>query len=171
MMFHKIHATALIALALLPANAMAATIEVLMLNRGAEGSMVFEPAFIEADVGDTIYFIATDKGHNVESIKGMLPNGVTAFKSPLNKDYEMKIEAEGLYGLKCTPHYAMGMIALVKVGQPDNAASLAGSRLNRHPAALKRASPVNSAPSRPIHATQASKAQPSCMTAAAAAIN
>ena len=135
MMFHKILATTLITLVLLPTNAMAATIEVLMLNRGAGGSMVFEPAFIKADVGDTIHFIATDKGHNVESIKGMLPDGVTAFKSPLNKDYEMKIEAEGLYGLKCTPHYAMGMIALVKVGQPDNAASLAGIR---HPGKARK---------------------------------
>ena len=42
--------------------AFAETIEVKMLNKGAEGSMVFEPAFVAAAPGDTIRFISTDKG-------------------------------------------------------------------------------------------------------------
>jgi len=100
--------------------ASAAEIEVHMLNKGAKGSMVFEPDFIVATPGDTIRFIPTDKGHNAESIKGMLPDGVEAFKSKFNEDYTLKIDQEGVYGIKCTPHYAMGMVALIKVGAPVN---------------------------------------------------
>jgi pseudoazurin len=91
-----------------------------MLNKGAEGAMVFEPAFVKVAVGDTVTFISTDKGHNVENIKDMLPAGVEAFKSDLGKDYVLTVTAEGLYGLKCTPHYTMGMVALIQAGAASN---------------------------------------------------
>ncbi|MCA2007373.1 pseudoazurin [Tritonibacter mobilis] len=102
------------------AIAQAETFEVKMLNKGEAGAMVFEPAYVKAMPGDVIHFIATDKGHNVESIKGMLPEGVERFKSKFNVDYELTVDAEGLYGLKCTPHYGMGMVALIQVGEAVN---------------------------------------------------
>lgn len=100
----------------------AAEHEVKMLNKGAAGTMVFEPAFVQAAPGDVIRFVPTDKSHNVESIKGMLPAGVESFKSKVNETYELTVDAEGVYGIKCTPHYAMGMVMLVQVG--DAAANL-----------------------------------------------
>ncbi len=120
-MFSKltITATALAAM-LLATAAVAETFEVKMLNKGAEGAMVFEPAFIKAVVGDTVNFLSPDKGHNAESIEGMLPDGVEAFKSEMSKDFTLTLTAEGLYGIKCTPHYAMGMVALIQVGGPVN---------------------------------------------------
>ncbi|WP_048645868.1 pseudoazurin [Nitratireductor soli] len=99
----------------------AAEIEVLMLNKGEKGSMVFEPDLIVAAPGDTIRFVPTDKGHNVETIKGMLPEGVEAFKSKFNEEFTITVGEEGVYGVKCTPHYAMGMVALIRVGEPANA--------------------------------------------------
>ncbi len=98
----------------------AAEIEVKMLNKGEKGGMVFEPDLIKAEPGDEIKFIPTDKGHNVEAIKGMLPEGVETFKSKLNKVYVLTVDKEGLYGVKCTPHYGLGMIALISVGKPMN---------------------------------------------------
>lgn len=103
-----------------PASAGAAEFEVLMLNKGAKGAMVFEPDFIAAAPGDTIRFVPTDKGHNVETIKGMLPEGATPVKSKFNEEVVVTFDKEGVYGLKCTPHYAMGMVALVTVGTPTN---------------------------------------------------
>ncbi|MFP3385862.1 pseudoazurin [Tritonibacter sp. SIMBA_163] len=102
------------------AIAQAETFEVKMLNKGEAGAMVFEPAYVKAMPGDVIHFIATDKGHNVESIKGMLPEGSEGFKSKFNVDYELTVDAEGLYGIKCTPHYGMGMVALIQVGDAVN---------------------------------------------------
>lgn len=98
----------------------AAEIEVQMLNRGAKGAMVFEPDLIVAAPGDTIRFIPTDKGHNVETITGMLPAGAEPFKSRYNKEFSITLNAEGVYGVKCSPHYAMGMVALIQVGEPAN---------------------------------------------------
>ncbi|MDF1794816.1 MAG: pseudoazurin [Thalassobaculaceae bacterium] len=118
-MFSKMMMTAA-ALAMMAGSALAETYEVKMLNKGEAGSMVFQPDYVAAQPGDTIHFVATDKGHNVESIKGMLPAGVEDFKSKMNKDFDLVVETEGLYGLKCTPHYGMGMIALIQVGEATN---------------------------------------------------
>lgn len=107
-------------LALTTGFASAAEFEVKMLNKGAAGAMVFEPAFVAAQPGDVINFVSVDKGHNVESIEGMLPDGVEPFKSAMNKDFSMTVTAEGLYGVKCTPHFGMGMVGLVQVGAPAN---------------------------------------------------
>jgi pseudoazurin len=118
-MFSKLTITAVAAL-MLATSAFAETFEVKMLNKGAEGAMVFEPAFIRAAVGDTVVFLSSDKGHNVESIKGMLPDGVDPFKSKMSEEFTLTLTAEGVYGIKCTPHYAMGMVALIQVGAPVN---------------------------------------------------
>ena len=118
-MFSKLTITAVAAL-MLATSAFAETFEVKMLNKGTEGAMVFEPAFIKAAVGDTVNFISPDKGHNAESIEGMLPDGVAPFKSEMSTDFALTLTAEGVYGVKCTPHYAMGMVALIQVGAPVN---------------------------------------------------
>lgn len=101
--------------------ASSAEIEVHMLNKSAKGTMVFEPNVIIAAPGDTIHFIPTDKGHNVETIKGMIPDGAEPFKSKFNEKYTVTLATEGVYGVKCSPHYAMGMVALIRVGAPANA--------------------------------------------------
>lgn len=118
-MFSKL-ITATVAAFVLATAAQAENFDVKMLNKGADGAMVFEPAFVKAVVGDTVTFISTDKGHNVEDIAGMLPEGVEAFKSGMGDDYVLTLTAEGLYGLKCTPHYGMGMVALIQAGAPVN---------------------------------------------------
>ena len=96
--------------------AAAADFEVHMLNKGAEGAMVFEPAFVKVAPGDTVTFIPTDKGHNVETIKDMIPEGAKAFKSKMNETYKVTFDKPGAYGVKCTPHVGMGMVGLVVVG-------------------------------------------------------
>jgi len=112
----------LAALAVLAAanSAAAAEIEVKMLNKGAEGVMVFEPSFVKADPGDTVKFVATDKGHNVETIAGMLPDGAAPIAGKMGQDLSVKLDKAGVYGVKCLPHYGMGMVAMVVVGTPTN---------------------------------------------------
>ena len=99
------------------APALAVDYEVHMLNKGVAGTMVFEPAFVQAQPGDTVTFIPTDKGHNVEAIKDMLPEGVEIFKSKINETYTLTVDVPGVYGVKCTPHFAMGMVGLIFVGE------------------------------------------------------
>jgi pseudoazurin len=78
--------------------------------------MVFSKKLVKINVGDTVFWKATDKGHNVEFIKGAVPEGVEKFKSPFNKDVEYKFTIPGIYAYWCTPHKSMGMIGFVVVG-------------------------------------------------------
>ena len=91
-------------------------IPVKMLNSGPGGMMVFDPACVRLKPGDSIKFLPTDKGHNVETIKGMAPDGADYVKSTVGQEAVVTFEREGVYGFKCSPHYLMGMVALVVVG-------------------------------------------------------
>lgn len=100
--------------------AMAAEHEVKMLNKGAKGVMVFEPDLIRIAPGDTVHFRATDASHNAETVAGMLPEGAEAFAGKMNKDVSFTFTQEGVYGIKCKPHFSMGMVAAVVVGDAVN---------------------------------------------------
>ena len=101
-------------------TALAAEVEVKLLNKGAAGVMVFEPALVTIAPGDSVKFIATDKSHNAETIKGMIPDGAQPFTGKMNEDVTVTFDQAGVYGVKCMPHYGMGMVALVAVGKPGN---------------------------------------------------
>jgi pseudoazurin len=123
-------ATVLGVLAAAP-SAGAAEHEVKMLNRGtAGGTMVFEPAFLQIAPGDTVRFVPTDRGHDVKTIEGMLPEGAAALDSGMSQELVVTFETEGVYGYKCVPHQAMGMVGLVVVGDP--AANLDAARAVTH---------------------------------------
>jgi pseudoazurin len=110
----------------------AAEIEVQMLNKGSDGQkMVFEPALIRANVGDTITFLPTQKGHMAASMKGMMADG-GKFKGKTNKPVSYTVTEEGLYGIKCTPHMANGMVAIIVVGESyDKEAFLDGKKVSK----------------------------------------
>jgi pseudoazurin len=97
--------------------------QVKMLNKGADGSlMVFEPAFLQVAPGDTVKFLATQKGHNAESIVGMAPAGAVAFKGKINEEITVRFIKGGVYGYKCLPHLGMGMVGIIQVGGATNKA-------------------------------------------------
>ena len=95
----------------------AADTTIKMLNKLEKRNMVFSEEIVKIDVGDTIFWEATDKGHNVEFIsKNGVPEGVDKFKSKVNKDTEFTFTIPGIYAYWCTPHKTMGMIGFVIVG-------------------------------------------------------
>tara|TARA_Y100001970_G_scaffold1093_1_gene1263 strand:- start:1080 stop:1520 length:441 start_codon:yes stop_codon:yes gene_type:complete len=106
----------LISFLLFPINLMAATETVEMLNKQGNESMVFSKKIVRVSVGDTVFWKATDPGHNVEFIKGGVPEGVGKFKTKFNKDAEYTFEVPGIYAYWCTPHKSMGMIGFIVVG-------------------------------------------------------
>ena len=132
-MFRTFLAGALMALAAAGANA--AEVEVKMLNKGAAGAMVFEPALVKIAAGDTVKFIPTDKSHNAESVPEMMPAGAAPFIGKMNEQVEIAFKEPGVYGIKCKPHYGMGMVALVVVGEPAN---LDAAATAKHPGKAKQ---------------------------------
>ena len=99
----------------LPALADDMTIE--MLNKRDDGAkMVYSEDIAYIDVGDTITWLPTSKGHNVEFIAA--PDGWDIpKKSKNNKEVAITFDVPGIYVYQCTPHKAMGMIGLVVVAE------------------------------------------------------
>ena len=97
-------------------NAFAANETIEMLNKQDKERMVYSKKVVKINVGDTVFWKATDKGHKEEFIKGGVPEGVDKFKSKFNKDTEYKFTIPGIYAYWCTPHKTMGMIGFVVVG-------------------------------------------------------
>ena len=87
-----------------------------MLNKSGNEMMVYSKKIIKVNVGDTVTWKATTKGHNVEFIRNGTPEGVGKFKSKMNVDAEYKFDVPGIYAYWCTTHKAMGMIGFVVVG-------------------------------------------------------
>ncbi len=106
----------LVLLSLWSGLAIAADTTIEMLNKLDNEYMVFSEKIVYIDPGDTVFWKATDKGHNVEFVKGAVPTDVKAFKSKLNVDTEYKFSIPGIYAYWCTPHKTMGMIGFVIVG-------------------------------------------------------
>jgi len=125
-------------LTLAPLSAQAKDIVVHMKNQGADGAMVFEPSFVKAAVGDTIRFQPSSPSHNAETMPNMLPAGATPMKGMMNKEAVLTVTKPGLYGIKCMPHYSMGMVALVQVGKVAPADLAAAKAVKLPPFAAKR---------------------------------
>ena len=105
---------ALAATILMSSPALAADLTIEMLNKDADGNkMVYSEEIARVEVGDTITWVPSAKGHNVEMISS--PNDMK-FKSKNNKEAKITFEDPGLYLYWCTPHKGMGMIGLVVVG-------------------------------------------------------
>ena len=92
-------------------------VEVEMLNKLNNEYMIYSKKIVKIDAGDTVFWKSVNPGHNVEFIKGAVPDGVEVFKSKLSKDVKYKFEIPGIYAYWCTPHKSLGMIGFVIVGK------------------------------------------------------
>jgi pseudoazurin len=95
---------------------LAANVDVQLLNKGDKGAMVFQPDLIKIAVGDTVTFQPTDKGHNVDGAAGNIPTAATPFKGQMGQPLAQTFTVPGVYLVKCDPHYGLGMVAVVVVG-------------------------------------------------------
>jgi pseudoazurin len=108
--------------ALLASPVLAEDHEVQMLNKDSEGRpMQFEPAFLKIAPGDTVTFVATDKGHNSESILTLTPEDAEPWKGKIGQEISVTFDVEGFYAYKCLPHIGLGMVGLIQVGEPSPA--------------------------------------------------
>lgn len=90
--------------------------QIQMLNKDDQGNkMVYSEELVYVDVNESITWVPTDKGHNVEIIAA--PEGFDIPKKSKNsKEVTIEFTVPGIYYYWCTPHKSMGMIGLVVVG-------------------------------------------------------
>ncbi len=94
-----------------------------MLSKSPDGSerQVFDPPVLRIEVGDSVTFVAADKGHNSTSNSDMLPAGAEPWKGNIGKDIEVNFAVSGVYGYHCVPHRSIGMVGLILVGDVSEA--------------------------------------------------
>jgi pseudoazurin len=107
-------------LLILSGAALAESYEVQMLNTGPDGVMVFEPAVLSVNPGDSVTFKATNPGHNSESMEGMMPEGAEGWQGGMGQDVTVTFDQDGVYVYQCTPHLMMAMVGVIKVGSGSN---------------------------------------------------
>jgi pseudoazurin len=109
--------------------------EVQMLTRDPDGSglQVFKPRLITAAVGDTVKFVPTDPTHQSSSIEEMIPAGVEGWEGEINKEVSYVLPTPGVYGYKCIPHYAAGMVGMIVVEGEGMADNLEEAKAVSHP--------------------------------------
>ena len=84
---------------------------------------IFKPLIHSVEVGDTVTFLPTEKGHNSASTKNMIPEGVEPWRGKLSKEISVTFDKPGVYGYQCDPHVNLGMVGLIIVkgeGMTDN---------------------------------------------------
>jgi pseudoazurin len=113
---------------------------ILMLNAACGDSNtpnVFEPAILRVNSGDSVTFVPTDTGHNSASKRGMIPEGAVPWNGVVNEDLTVDFSVPGIYGYICLPHYEMGMVGLIVVG--DDLSNLSAAKKIRHPGSARKA--------------------------------
>ena len=95
---------------------MAADHTVEMLSSSNGEMMVFKPAVLKIAPGDTVTWKATNPGHNTASIAEMAPDASLVWNGKINEELKITFNKEGVYGYKCTPHYILGMVGIIAVG-------------------------------------------------------
>ena len=94
--------------------------QIKMLSSSNGQMMVFEPPVLKIKKGDTVKWISTQPGHNSASINEMLPKGAKSWEGAVNEEISVNFNVEGIYGYKCSPHYILGMVGLIIVGDSKN---------------------------------------------------
>tara|TARA_B100000035_G_scaffold287632_1_gene272728 strand:- start:1180 stop:1629 length:450 start_codon:yes stop_codon:yes gene_type:complete len=107
----------------LPAMSEDHTVEMLSSSNGE--MMVFKPAVLKIQPGDTVTWKATNPGHNTASIDAMTADNSLQWNGKINEELTITFTKEGVYGYKCTPHYILGMVGIIAVG--DNLKNLANA--------------------------------------------
>jgi pseudoazurin len=118
-------------LVILSGAALAESHEVQMLNTGSDGVMVFEPAVLSINPGDSVTFKATNPGHNSESMAGMVPDGAEGWQGGMGQEVTVTFDQDGVYVYQCTPHLMMAMVGVIKVGSGSNLEAIKAAAIDK----------------------------------------
>ena len=118
-------------LVILSGAALAESYEVQMLNTGSDGVMVFEPAVLSINPGDSVTFKATNPGHNSESMSEMLPEGAEGWQGGMGQEVTVTFDQDGVYVYQCTPHLMMAMVGVIKVGSGSNLEAVKAAAIDK----------------------------------------
>lgn len=119
------------------ANASDATVHIMNRDPKTNISFLYSPGVVRVAPGDTVNWVSTNSMHNVSFVAGGVPVGVPQFTSGFQTQISYKFSKPGIYFYKCGPHYSLGMVGVVVVGN-DRSNLAALSKLDLPIAAKQR---------------------------------
>ena len=119
------------------ANASEITVNILNRDPKTNISFLYNPGVVRVATGDTVNWVSSNTMHNVSFVSGGVPAGVPAFTSGFQKQISYKFSKPGIYFYKCGPHFSLGMVGVVVVGN-DRSNLAALSKLDLPMAAKQR---------------------------------
>ena len=79
----------------------------------------FDPVALKIAPGDSVSW-TNMSGHNTHFEKGNIPESVEPWKTSLGDNITKTFDKEGIYLYKCDPHFSLGMVGAIIVGEPKN---------------------------------------------------
>jgi len=98
----------------------------------------FDPVAIKIAPGDSVSW-KNMSGHNVHFEEGNIPAAAETYQSPLGNDVSRTFDEVGVYLYKCDPHFAMGMVGAIIVGEPVNMEAVESNAKGMYKRALIKA--------------------------------
>jgi len=85
----------------------------------AAGATNFDPMHIFVKPGDSVKWINMTI-HDSVSMEGLIPEGAEHWKGKIGQEIAVTLDKEGVYIYKCNPHYPLGMVGAIIVGEANN---------------------------------------------------
>ncbi|MEX2515496.1 MAG: plastocyanin/azurin family copper-binding protein [Gammaproteobacteria bacterium] len=101
-------------------------------------STAYDPVVLQIEPGDDVRWVSMG-GHFNEFEAGNIPEGVEPWKTQMGRDVSRTFDVEGVYVYKCPPHFAMGMVGAIIVGEPDNMAEVEENATGMYKRAIAQA--------------------------------
>ena len=90
----------------------------------------FNPKILFINPGDTVQWVNMTI-HDSVSMQGLIPEGAEPWKFNIGQNGAVTLPEEGVYIYKCIPHYPVGMVAAIIVGNPVNIAQVQANATGR----------------------------------------
>lgn len=101
-------------------------------------STAYDPVVLKIEPGDTVNWVNMT-GHFNEFEAGNIPEGAEPSVTQMGRDVSRTFDVEGVYLYKCPPHFAMGMVGAIIVGEPVNMAEVEENAIGMYKRALTQA--------------------------------
>lgn len=86
-------------LSLTPIAVVAEDFRIMMVNTATDNPQytnVIVPEILRAQLGDTVTFVPADIGHKTASNRGMIPDGVEPWNSPMYEEFSITFSARNI---------------------------------------------------------------------------
>jgi pseudoazurin len=100
-------------------------------------STAYDPVVLKIEPGDTVSW--TNMGGHFNLFEaGLIPKGAEPWSSSMGQNVSRTFDVEGVYIYQCPPHFSMGMVGAIIVGEAHNLDEIDANATGMYRRALAR---------------------------------